>query len=171
MLKHATRAILLSALAVALACSSSEPAPTPTAAAAAPTSVPSGSTTVTIGSKSTVTVADHPQLGTILVDGEGRTLYLFTRDEGNTSSCTGGCAESWPPLLASFVHLELAGEGVQADLLGTFDRSDGSSQVTYNGHPLYNFSSDQEAGQARGQSIGGVWFVVSPTGEAITTSN
>ena len=168
MIKHAMWAILLTALAVALACSDSEPAPTPTAAAVAPTSVPSESTTDTIGSKSTVTVAAHPQLGTILVDGEGRTLYLFTRDEGSTSSCTAGCAQTWPPLLAS---LEVAGKGVQADLLGTIDRADGSSQVTYNGHPLYNFSGDQEAGQARGQSTGGMWFVVSPAGEAITTSD
>jgi predicted lipoprotein with Yx(FWY)xxD motif len=96
-------------------------------------------------------------------------LYLFTRDEGSTSTCTGGCAQAWPPLLASQVHLELAGEGVQADLLGTIAQPDGSSQVTYNAHPLYNFSGDQEAGHARGQATGDVWFVVSPTGEAVTS--
>ena len=171
MIKHATWAIFLAALAAAIACSDSEPALTPTATLVTPTSVSSGPTTVTIGSKSSVTVADHPQLGTILVDGEGRTLYLFTRGEGNTSNCIGGCAETWPPLLASLVHLELAGVGVQADLLGTILRSGGPRQVTYNGHPLYNYSGDQEAGQARGQAIGGAWFVISPTGEPITTSN
>ena len=171
MIKHATWAIFMTALAVALACSNSEPPPTPAAAATEPISVSSGSTTVSIESKSTVTVANHPQLGTILVDGDRSTLYLFMRDKGNTSNCTGGCAQTWPPLLASQVHLELAGEGVKADLLATIPRSDGSSQVTYNGHPLYNFSGDQEPGHARGESAGGVWFVVSPTGDAITTSN
>lgn len=131
---------------------------------------PSGAPVV-IGSKSKMTVAQHPELGAILVDGDGFTLYLFTQDESNVSNCTGGCAQTWPPLQPSLVQLELAGEGVTRDLVGTITREGGIRQVTYNGRPLYNFSGDRSPGDTNGQNVGGVWFVVSPQGEAITESN
>ena len=125
---------------------------------------------ITVGSKSTITVAEHPELGTILVDGEGFTLYQFLNDEPNLSNCTGGCASTWPPLLASLVLSETIGEGVDADLVGSSNREDGSVQVTYNAHPLYNFSGDRNPGDARGQGIGAVWFAVSPSGEPVSES-
>ncbi|MCH8206515.1 MAG: DUF4382 domain-containing protein [Chloroflexi bacterium] len=118
--------------------------------------------------KSTVTVAEHPDLGTILVDGEGFTLYLLTQDEPGVSTCTGGCATSWPPLIASGDISDLAGAGVTPELLTTVTRDDGSTHVVYNGHPLYNFAADRNPEDAKGQKVGGVWFVVSPAGDAIT---
>ncbi len=101
----------------------------------------------------------------ILVDGDGLSLYASLKDERNKSNCTGGCAQTWPPLLSSFV---LAGEGVQIGLFRPVTRDDGSSHVTYDGHPLYNFSGDSQAGEAKGQGVGGSWFVVSPDGEPVT---
>ncbi|MCH8109322.1 MAG: DUF11 domain-containing protein [Chloroflexi bacterium] len=106
-----------------------------------------------------VNVAEQADLGEILVDHSGRSLYLFTDDEADTSSCTGGCALTWPPLLT--VGDPAAGDGASADLLRTTTRDDGSVQVTYNGAPLYFFSGDDKPGDANGQDVGNVWFVVS----------
>jgi predicted lipoprotein with Yx(FWY)xxD motif len=98
-------------------------------------------------------------LGTILADAKGLTLYAFTKDAPNQSNCTGQCATNWPPLTAT------AGPALAAGLqgtLGTTARPDGTSQLTYNGMPLYRFAKDQDAGDAYGQGVGGVWFVVAP---------
>ena len=119
-------------------------------------------------SKPVVTVVEHNELGSILVDGDGLTLYLFKQDETNMSNCSGSCAEIWPPLLSSIV---LAGEGVQIGLFALITREDGSSHLTYNGYPLYNFNGDGQQGDANGQGVGEAWFVVSPGGEAITIAN
>lgn len=108
-------------------------------------------------------VADG-ELGGHLVDGKGMTVYLFTPDEGGESTCTGGCAENWPPVAGD--HPD-AGRGVDAALVGTTDREDGSTQLTYNGWPLYYFSGDESAGDAAGQGINDAWFVVGPDGEPI----
>jgi predicted lipoprotein with Yx(FWY)xxD motif len=102
-------------------------------------------------------------LGEILVDGEGRTLYLFMPDAQGTPTCEGDCAGNWPPLVGQAA----AGEGVDAALIGTAQRSDGTSQVTYNGWPLYHFAGDAAAGDTNGQGINDVWFAVSATGEQI----
>ena len=117
-----------------------------------------------------MTVAEDPELGTILVDGDGLTLYLFTQDGPNTPTCTGGCALTWPPLRASLVHLDLAGEGVNPDLFATVALADDTSQVTYNGHPLYNYSGDRNPGDTFGNKVGSTWFVGSPEGEPVTGS-
>ena len=123
----------------------------------------------------------HPDLGTILMDRSGRTQYLFTADELKQSNCTEGCALAWPPLLT--VGEPTAGEGLSADHLGTITRDqssvlgaygtttleDGSLQVTYNGWPLYYFANDAGPGEANGQDIGNVWFVVSTYGGPIQT--
>ncbi len=104
-------------------------------------------------------------LGTILVDSQGRTLYLFTHDSGTTSMCTGACAEAWPPLVAT--GTPKATLGANAALLGTTKRSDGTTQVTYNGHPLYRFVKDANAGETNGQGLtafGGSWFAVTVAG-------
>ena len=107
----------------------------------------------------TVKVAEHASLGAILVDGSGRTLYLFSEDERNQSNCASSCADAWPPLLIE--REASAGEGVTGDALGSFTRDDGSNQVAYNGWPLYYFAGDETQGDAKGQNSGGVWFVVS----------
>lgn len=103
-------------------------------------------------------------LGDILVDGEGMTLYVFDNDTGGTSSCTGDCAANWPPLTGEVT----AGEGVDDSLLGTTERDDGSMQVTYADQPLYYFAGDQAAGDLNGQGVGGIWWVVAADGEKIT---
>ena len=113
-------------------------------------------------SAGTVAVAET-SLGEVLVDGEGMTLYLFTNDSGGASSCSGGCAETWPPLTVD--GEPAGGEGVDAAKLGTIDRDDGSTQVTYNGHPLYLYQADSAPGDVNGQGVGGVWYAVTPDGE------
>ena len=102
-------------------------------------------------------------LGDILVDGEGNTLYLFTPDAQGPSTCSDGCAAAWPPLVDEVT----AGDGVDGSLLGTTERADGSVQVTYNGWPLYYFTSDASPGDVNGQGANDVWFVVSPAGDAV----
>jgi predicted lipoprotein with Yx(FWY)xxD motif len=112
----------------------------------------------------TVAVEDS-EFGEIVVDSEGRTLYVFLVDEGTESTCYDDCEATWPPLT---VEGDPAGEGVDSSLLGTTEREDGTTQVTLDGHPLYYFASDETADDVNGQGVGDVWYVVSPEGEAIT---
>jgi len=122
------------------------------------------------GSSGTIRVADTG-LGKVLVDSQGNTLYLFEKDSGTTSTCSGGCATAWPPLRAS--GKPTAGSGAKASLIGTTPRSDGKPQVTYNGHPVYGYQGDSNAGDTNGQDInafGALWYVLSPSGDAITTA-
>ena len=131
----------------------------------------SGPTTAN-GRPATVGVADDGSLGKILVDSQGRTLYLFQKDSGTKSACSGACASAWPPLRAS--GKPTAGSGAKASLLGTTPRSDGKPQVTYNGHPLYGYQGDSKAGDTNGQGINGFgapWYVLSPTGNEITAAS
>ena len=121
------------------------------------------------GQSATVGVASE-NVGKILVDSQGRTLYLFERDSGTKSACTGACAVEWPPLRAT--GKPTVGGGANASIVATSDRSDGKPQVTYNGHPLYLFSADQKAGDTNGQGVnafGGLWYVLSSSGDEITT--
>jgi predicted lipoprotein with Yx(FWY)xxD motif len=104
-------------------------------------------------------------LGEFLVDTAGMTLYLFTNDTENTSNCYDDCATAWPPLLTA--GEVTAGEGVDASLLGTTERTDGTTQVTYGGWPLYYWMRDEAPGDITGQAVGDVWYVVSPQGEAV----
>jgi predicted lipoprotein with Yx(FWY)xxD motif len=107
-------------------------------------------------------------LGTHLVDGSGRTLYLWVADTSNRSTCTGACADAWPPLTASATPK--AGGGARQSLLGTSARSDGTREVTYAGHPLYYYAGDTGSGQTSGQGsdgFGAPWWVVAPSGSAI----
>jgi predicted lipoprotein with Yx(FWY)xxD motif len=122
----------------------------------------------TSGASATTGLA-NTSLGNILVDSQGRTLYLFKADSATTSACTGACASAWPPLLAS--GKPTVGAGADASLIGTADRSDGTNQVTYNGHPLYRFAHDTKAGDTNGQAVtafGALWYVVSSSGNQIT---
>jgi predicted lipoprotein with Yx(FWY)xxD motif len=127
--------------------------------------------TTTPSATATVATTKNSQLGTILVDGKGRTLYLFEKDQGGKSSCFGGCAQVWPPLTTG--GKPKAGNGASASLLGTTSRTDGTTEVTYNGHPLYYYVSDTQPGQASGQGLnqfGAGWDVLSPAGNKIEGS-
>ena len=107
-------------------------------------------------------------LGRILVDGKGRSLYLFEADKAGMSSCYGDCASVWPPLLTS--GAPVGGSGLNQNLLGTTTRRDGSVDVVYNGHPLYYFVSDRQPGDTTGQAItsfGAYWFVLSAAGSEV----
>ena len=115
----------------------------------------------------TVRTRQHDDFGGILVDADGRTLYRFDPDErgAGASACTGGCADAWPPLTVD--GEPVAGDGVEAPLT-TFDRPDGSNQVAADGWPLYRFASDDGPGEASGQGVNDVWWVVAPDGAKIT---
>ncbi len=113
----------------------------------------------------TLAVAEDSALGPHLVDGEGRTLYLFQRDTTSRSTCTDACTGTWPPALTDATPL--AGEGVDAALLGITLRDDGRAQVTYAEHPLYYFAGDEAAGTASGQGALSLWYVVSPAGTSM----
>ena len=111
----------------------------------------------------------NSNLGKILVDGSGRTLYLFEADKGTSSKCDGACASVWPPLTSKGISPS-AGAGVAAAKLGTAKRGDGTVGVTYNGHPLYTYAGDTAPGQATGQGsddFGAEWYVLSAAGKAI----
>lgn len=117
------------------------------------------------GQSATFGVADNDNLGKILVDAQGRTLYLFEKDTGTRSTCTGACAAEWPPLRVD--GSAALGTGLTAGKVGTTARSDGKAQVTYNGHPIYRYAADRKAGDIDGQGItafGGGWFALSPKG-------
>lgn len=121
------------------------------------------------GSPATVRVRSHASLADILVDAEGMTLYMFDNDEqgAGASTCTGGCADAWPPLTVD--GDPTAGDDVSATL-STFERGDGSTQVAAAGWPLYYFASDSEPGDAKGQGSNGVWWVLSPDGTPMRES-
>jgi predicted lipoprotein with Yx(FWY)xxD motif len=107
-------------------------------------------------------------LGNVLVDRQGRTLYLFERDSGTMSACTGACAVNWPPLRVR--GTPLVGSGAKPSDVGRTARPDGISQLTYNGHPLYTFVNDKKPGDTNGEGInafGGSWFAVSPAGARV----
>jgi predicted lipoprotein with Yx(FWY)xxD motif len=127
---------------------------------------------VPVTGAATVDVSESADFGSILVDGTGMSLYVFLADtqNGGTSTCgdDDGCAAEWPPLVGDVAPV--AGAGVDANLLSTITRDDGTIQVTYNGWPLYLFAGDAAPGDTNGQGLdefGGLWFLVSPAGEAI----
>ena len=155
-------ALLVAVLAVA-GCGSSGSSNTSGSSAPAPPKTANGQS-------ATVGVANE-NLGKILVNSQGRTLYLFQRDSGTKSTCTGACAVDWPPLRAA--GKPSAGTEANASLLATSSRPDGKAQVTYNGHPLYLFSGDQNPGDTNGQGLnafGGLWYALSSAGDEVTTS-
>jgi predicted lipoprotein with Yx(FWY)xxD motif len=113
---------------------------------------------------STVRTAAVAKLGTVLVNGSGLTLYRLDTDKKGASSCDGGCAAVWPPLLATGKTKPVAGTGVAASKLGLIKRSTGQMQVTYDGYPLYRFAADTKPGEAKGEGVSGTWFAVAPSG-------
>ena len=164
-----TKGLVLSVIAVALLGSGCG-GTTPSTASASPSPRPSASPSPSpVTTKAMIQGATNTRLGKILVDGRGMTVYLFAGDTGHDSTCYGDCVRFWPPVLTT--GAPLAGAGAKAALLGTTTRTDGSLQVTYAGHPLYRFDLDSP-GDAIGQGVngfGGLWWVVSPSGAAITT--
>jgi predicted lipoprotein with Yx(FWY)xxD motif len=131
------------------------------------------SSTAASGSTSSAAVkTTSGSLGTFLADGKGRTLYLWLADKSDQSTCYNACAQFWPPLLTK--GSPTAGSGVDASKLGISKRTDGTTQVTYNGHPLYYFAEDTAAGDANGEGnngFGALWWVVGPNGAAVTGSS
>ena len=108
------------------------------------------------------------KLGRVLVDAQGRTLYLFEKDKAAMSSCYGACASIWPPLTTG--GKALAGTGVRAAKLGATKRSDGKTAITYAGHPLYTYAGDRKPGDEQGQGLdqfGAEWYVLAPNGHKI----
>lgn len=116
-------------------------------------------------SLATATDDDH---GEFLVDNDGFTLYLFTSDSPDTTTCYEACERKWPPLLTDTADVTADG-AVDASLIGTVERTDGSMQVTYNHWPLYYYADDDEPGETEGQGVQDVWFLVAPTGDANST--
>jgi predicted lipoprotein with Yx(FWY)xxD motif len=148
--------------------SSSAAAPaasSPAAAAGSSSSAAAGASGATV--ISTATASGN----TFLTDGSGRAVYLWVKDTGSTSECTGACAGAWPPVTATGTPT-VSGSAKASDL-GTTTRSDGTKQVTYDGHPLYYFSGDSGPGTATGQGsdgFGAKWWLVAPSGSDITAS-
>jgi len=135
--------------------------PVKPAASASAAATPTAESNAASMSGDTVMVANNPTLGNILVDANGMTLYLFLKDNGTTTACTGTCAQNWPALTSASPN---AGSGADATLLGTVPDT---NQVTYNGHLLYTFVKDKSPGDVSGEGLQNAWYAVSSTGEAV----
>jgi predicted lipoprotein with Yx(FWY)xxD motif len=116
----------------------------------------------------TVKTVKNSQLGSaIVVSARGLTLYHLTSEKGGKIRCSGACARQWPPLTVAATVKPLGGAGIVASKLGVVKRPDGTTQVTYNGAPLYMFSGDTKSGTANGEGLEGVWFALSPSGAIV----
>ena len=140
----------------------------PAATTVAPTT-PAATTAAPVpDEEATVLVADS-DLGQILTAASGMTVYLFMPDAQGSPTCTDSCAQAWPPLTVDDAGQVTGGDGVDASLLGTVEHPGEGTQVTYNGWPLYQFAADSAPGDTNGQGQGGVWYVLDPTGDAISS--
>jgi predicted lipoprotein with Yx(FWY)xxD motif len=149
-------AALFASAAIIAACSSQ---------AGAATNAPAG-TTAPAGGAITLTVATNATLGSYIAGKDGMSLYLFMPDTGTTSTCTGNCAGTWPPLTVTSASDVTAGAGVTG-AIGTTARADGTTQVTINGHPVYYYSGDSKAGDTSGQGKFNKWYLLSPAGDGV----
>jgi predicted lipoprotein with Yx(FWY)xxD motif len=179
-------AVLLGTALLAAACgsstsSSSSPASTATGAAAASSSsapaaassssAPAAASSSSAPAAATVITTHTGSAGTYLTNSSGRAVYLWVKDPAGKSVCDGACADAWPPVTTT--GAPTASGGAVATDLGTFTRSDGTKQVTYDGHPLYYFAGDSGPGMTAGQGVdgfGALWWLVSPSGASITGS-
>jgi predicted lipoprotein with Yx(FWY)xxD motif len=163
--------LALGTAATAAACGSSSPG---TAAGSSSSSAPAG---VSSAAAATISAKSVPGVGTVLVNGQGKTLYMLTSEKGGKITCTqaNGCTQVWPEtLLTRGARTATAGSGVQSSLLGTVKGASGSPEVTYNHWPLYTFSGDSGPGAAKGQgltSFGGTWYVLNGSGNPVTSSS
>jgi predicted lipoprotein with Yx(FWY)xxD motif len=160
MRKALASAALLAALTIVAAGCGGGDEPSSPAAPAAPAEP--ATTAAQQASGTTVAVASS-KLGDILVDGDGRTLYVFTKDKGDQSACSGPCATNWPALTATAT----AGTGVQAAMLSTSMQASGDDQVTYGGKPLYYFAGDTKPGDTNGQGVGSSWYALTADGTVV----
>ena len=164
MRKALAGAALLSALTLVLAaCGGSDGGGSGTAAPAEPATTAAPASTAAPAAGGTTVAVASGKLGDILVDGEGRTLYAFTKDQGDKSACSGQCADNWPALEGTAT----AGTGVDASLLSSAMQAGGATQVTYGGRPLYYFAGDAKPGDVNGQGVGNVWFTVTAGGDLV----
>ena len=142
--------------------------------AAAPAASPAGASSSSAGAGSsggTVIETATSSAGTFLTNGSGRAVYLWAKDTGDMSNCNGACAGAWPPVTTTATAT--ASGGAKASDIGTITRSDGTKQVTYDGHPLYYFAGDSGPGTASGQgsdAFGARWWLVAPTGSDVTAA-
>jgi predicted lipoprotein with Yx(FWY)xxD motif len=153
------------------ACSSTGASTAPSAAAvpsSAPSAAPSAAGSGGAGETYTVAAANG-NVGAYITGEDGKTLYVFTADSANKTTCTDTCAQTWPPFTVSSSDTLTPGAGVSGKLT-TFARPDGTMQVAINGFPLYYYSGDTKAGDTTGQGKFGKWFVASPTGAAPAAS-
>jgi len=164
----------LAAAATVAACSSGG-STSAAAPAAAPTSAsPAGASSPSAGAASsggTVITTAKSSAGTVLTNGSGQAVYVWAKDTGDMSNCNGACAGAWPPVTTT--GTATASGGAKASDIGTITRSDGTKQVTYDGHPLYYFSGDSGPGTASGQGsdgFGAKWWLVAPTGSDVTAA-
>jgi predicted lipoprotein with Yx(FWY)xxD motif len=137
---------------------SSNQATKPSASASA-----SGKNSVNVKTNS-LSTTDAGDLGKIVTDQNGMTLYVFTKDgtAPPASSCSGACAAKWPPAVVDRDNIQV--NGINTDLLGTFTRTDGTKQLVLNGSPLYRFAGDVQPGDTNGQGVNGTWFAATPSG-------
>lgn len=176
-MKHPVTATTWAAAAALLVvvtsgCSSSSKTTSPSSSPATATTTVAPSASATSSSStgatgSTVAVASSKH-GPILVDGKGSSLYLFEADTSTKSTCAGACAVAWPPVLTS--GAPQAGKDAKGALLGTTKRSDGSTEVTYNGHPLYYYAGDTKPGDTNGEELsqfGAKWYVLNAAGDKV----
>ena len=163
----------LGAAVVVAACSSggTSSAAAPAAAPASPAGASSSPRSGASSSGGTVITTAKSSAGTFLTNGSGRAGYLWVKDTGDMSNCNGACAGAWPPVTTTATAT--ASGSAKASDIGTITRSDGTKQVTYDGHPLYYFSGDSGPGTATGQGsdgFGAKWWLVSPAGSDVTAS-
>ena len=152
-------AVALAALVALAGCGSSGGTSSSTEAATPTTTGSAG------GGAATIDVADNPKLGQVLVDSKGHTVYMFEKDESDESYCNGSCAKVWPPVTENG-QLK-AGSGVSGKLT-TLKRDDGSTQVVFDGHPLYTYVKDTDTEDAYGNALdqfGAEWYGLHPHGE------
>jgi predicted lipoprotein with Yx(FWY)xxD motif len=164
-------ALAISAIVVA-GCGSASSTSTSTAAAAQPAATSSTATSSSSESGGESIGMTKGNGGVYLTGDNGRAVYLWVADTGDKSSCSGACAKAWPPVETK--GTPKAEQGVNAGDLGTIMRADGSEQVTYKSHPLYYFVADKSTGETKGQgsdSFGAKWWLVAPSGTAITTGS
>jgi predicted lipoprotein with Yx(FWY)xxD motif len=164
-------AALLVAACSSAGSSSSTGAAAGTPAAGTPAAAGSSPSSSAGASGGTVIKTASTSAGTVLTNGSGRAVYLWVKDTGDMSNCNGACAGAWPPVTTT--GAATASGAAKASDLGTITRSDGSKQVTYDGHPLYYFSGDSGPGTASGQGsdgFGAKWWLVAPTGSDVTAS-
>lgn len=136
-------------------------------------STPSSTTASVPAASVSVSTASVSKLGVVLVDGRGHTLYIFKPDQHAKVTCTGSCAQVWPPLKLESGQRATAGGQVKSSLLSTASDPEGGSVATYAGWPLYTYAGDSGPGTASGQGLnlnGGVWYVIAPTGTPTTTA-